>query len=47
MTIEKAILFPEDRPEEQRSYPKIGEMLFHNPFETKKKKKKGKKKKRR
>lgn len=46
MTIQKAILFPEDRPEEQRAYPKIGELLFHNPFETKKKKKKkGKKKK--
>lgn len=47
MTIEKAILFPEDRPETIKTYPRIGEMLFKNPFETKKKKKKkkGKKKK--
>ena len=49
VTIEKAILFPEDRPEEKRSYPKISDLLFKNPFEKKKKKgkkgKKGKKKK--
>ena len=47
MTIEKAILFPQDRPEDVKTYPKIGEMLFKNPFEKKKKKKKkkGKKKK--
>ena len=45
-TIEKAILFPEDRPPEKRSYPKISDLLFKNPFEKKtKKKKKGKKKK--
>lgn len=47
MTIQKAILFPEDRPDEQRSYPKIEDLLFHDPFGKvkKKKKKKGKKKK--
>jgi hypothetical protein len=44
MTIQRAILFPEDRPEEKRSYPKLENLLFHNPFEKKKKKKKGKKK---
>jgi hypothetical protein len=44
-TIEKAILFPEDRPEEERKYPRMEEMLLKNPFAKKKKKKKGKKKK--
>jgi hypothetical protein len=44
MTIQKAILFPEDRPEEAKKYPKIDSLLLHNPF-GKVKKKKGKKKK--
>ena len=45
-TIEKAILFPEDRPDDKRSYPQISDLLFKNPFQKKKKKgKKGKKKK--
>jgi len=46
MTIQRAILFPEDIPEETRKYPNIDSLLLHNPFATKKKKKKkGKKKK--
>lgn len=46
--IQKAIVFPEDdeRAEPDRQYPKVNEMLFHNPFAKPKKKKKGKKKKR-
>ena len=46
--IEKAIVFPEDaeRAEPVRNYPKVNELLFHNPFAKPKKKKKGKKKKR-
>jgi hypothetical protein len=46
-TIEKAIVLPEEqeRDDNARHYPKLTEMLFHNPFaKAKKKKKKGKKK---
>jgi hypothetical protein len=44
--LEKAILLPEEWSNEEvsRVYPKMHEMLFHNPF-AKSKKKKGKKKK--
>jgi len=34
-----------DREEVKRVYPRMGELLFHNPFAKKGKKKKGKKKK--
>lgn len=45
-TIEKAILFPEDRPEEKRKFPIVHDLLFKDPFaKPAKKKKKGKKKK--
>lgn len=50
--LEKAILLPEDEinrieaPVIEKNYPKVKEMLFHNPF-AKPKKKKGKKKKKR
>jgi hypothetical protein len=44
-TIQRAILFPEDRPDHVRVYPKIEELLLKNPFAKAPKKKKGKKKK--
>jgi hypothetical protein len=43
-TIQRAILFPEDRPDNIRVYPKMEEFLLKNPFAKVAKKKKGKKK---
>jgi hypothetical protein len=50
--LEKAVLLPEDELNRielsttDKNYPKVKELLFHNPF-AKPKKKKGKKKKKR
>lgn len=46
-TLRKAIVLPEEleKTETTRKYPKMSELLFHNPFPKKKKEKKGKKKK--
>jgi hypothetical protein len=46
-TIQRAILFPEDRPDNVRVYPKMEELLLKNPFAKVPKKKIGKKKKKR
>lgn len=46
-TLKKAIVLPEEieKRESTRQYPKVTDLLFHNPFPKKKKEKKGKKKK--